>query len=299
MNFLYLSIASFLYVLSFSPYDYKPLIFISLIILFYVLDSLKIKTKILSILYFSILIHLIGVSWVSYSLINYGSIASYFSYIITFVFVIIISLPYVLIGLYKTSKKNNIINICFIASLFTIAEYIKSIFFGGFPWLLIGHSQNQTIFDNIYPIFGSYAVSYLVVLLSLLVLKSIKERNLLYISISFLSFVYYLLTPIIQNNIEQNNNLVTYTIYQPNIYPPQSYNPDQYSMIMRKYINTINENKSSDLIIFPETILPIPFDEKNDYYQYFKSFTNDRSSLISGLFTKEEKILQQYGVFFR
>lgn len=298
MNFLYLSIASFLYVLSFSPYDYKPLIFISLIILFYVLDSLKIKTKILSILYFSILIHLIGVSWVSYSLINYGSIASYFSYIITFVFVIIISLPYVLIGLYKTSKKNNIINICFIASLFTIAEYIKSIFFGGFPWLLIGHSQNQTIFDNIYPIFGSYAVSYLVVLLSLLVLKSIKERNLLYISISFLSFVYYLLTPIIQNNIEQNNNLVTYTIYQPNIYPPQSYNPDQYSMIMRKYINTINENKSSDLIIFPETILPIPFDEKNDYYQYFKSFTNDRSSLISGLFTKEEKKYYNSMVFF-
>tara|TARA_B100000035_G_scaffold313999_1_gene329070 strand:- start:5904 stop:7076 length:1173 start_codon:yes stop_codon:yes gene_type:complete len=209
-----------------------------------------------------------------------------------------ISLPYVLVGLYKTSQKNNVINICFIASLFTIAEYIKSILFGGFPWLLIGHSQNQTIFDSMYPVFGSYAISYIVVLLSLLVLKSIKERNSLYISIAFLSFTYYLLAPINQNNLEQENNLITYTIYQPNVYPSQSYNPDQHSMIMRKYINMIDENKSSDLIIFPETILPIPFDERNDYYLYFKSLTSDRSTLISGLFTKEQKKYYNSMVFF-
>ena len=30
-----------------------------------------------------------------------------------------------------------------------------------------------------YPVFGSYAISYIVVLLSLLVLKSIKERKLM------------------------------------------------------------------------------------------------------------------------
>ena len=52
----------------------------------------------------------------------------------------------------------------FIAAIFIVAEYIKSFIFWGFPWLLVGYSQNESVFNFIYPIFGNYAVGYLIIL---------------------------------------------------------------------------------------------------------------------------------------
>ena len=127
MKIFYLSLSSLLFVLSFSPFDYKVLIFISLIILFFVIDDLSKKNKIKSILFFSILFHIIGISWVSESLINYGSLGYILSYIVTFILAIVVSLPYLFIGLFHQSvTKNGLINIFFIASIFILVEYIKS-----------------------------------------------------------------------------------------------------------------------------------------------------------------------------
>jgi apolipoprotein N-acyltransferase len=87
------------------------------------------------------------------------------SIIVTLLFVIAVSIPYIIIALFhKPIHKNNIYNINVIAVLFLIAEYIKSLLFGGFPWLLVSISQNETIFNFIYPVFGSYMVTYMVVL---------------------------------------------------------------------------------------------------------------------------------------
>ena len=234
MKLLYLSISSILYVLSFSPFNYKVFIFFSLAFLFHSLENLSIKNKIKAVIYFSLLCHLLGTSWINYSLINYGSLGHLLSYIITFLFAFIISLPYVLIGLYKSILSNNYFYFCYVASLFVLAEYLKSILYGGFSWLLIGHSQNGTIFDSVYPILGSFAVSYLVVLTSLFFYKAFNDRNK--ISLFFLSalLVVYSLNPTLHNN-ENTRDLdtVSYTLYQPNIYPQQSYDSAQYSLIMR------------------------------------------------------------------
>ena len=179
MKLFIIFISSILYVLSFSPFDYKLLIFISMISMFYVLDNSLTRNRIKYIFAFSILVHLIGVSWISESLITYGSINHVISYTITFLLITIISLPYIIIGIfYKSILGNNFVNILFVSSLFVIAEYVKSLFFGGFSWLLLGQSQNQTVFDFIYPIFGSTAVSYIIVLISAIVYKSIKRSPL-------------------------------------------------------------------------------------------------------------------------
>ena len=130
MKLFLIFISSFLYVLSFSPFDYKLLIFISMITIFHVLDNSLARNRIKYIFAFSILVHLIGISWISESLLTYGSINYVISYIITFLLIIIISLPYIIIGIfYKSIRENNFVNIFFVSSLFMIAEYIKSFFF--------------------------------------------------------------------------------------------------------------------------------------------------------------------------
>ncbi|GIR43140.1 MAG: apolipoprotein N-acyltransferase [Ectothiorhodospiraceae bacterium] len=299
MKLLYLSISSILYVLSFSPFDYKVFIFFSLAFLFHSLENLSIKNKIKAVIYFSLLCHLLGTSWINYSLINYGSLGHLLSYTITFLFALIISLPYVLIGLYKSISSNNYFYLCYIASLFVLAEYLKSILYGGFSWLLIGHSQNGTIFDSVYPILGSFAVSYLVVLTSLFFYKAFNDRNKVSLFFSSVLLVVYFLNPILHSN-ENTRDLdtVSYTLYQPNIYPQQSYDSAQYSLIMKKYNTIINMNKTSDLVIFPETIISIPFTREDEFFKSFQTTTDDTNMLITGLFSKSDDKFFNSMIFF-
>ena len=289
MKLLYLSTSSILYVLSFSPFNYKVFIFFSLAFLFHSLENLSVKNKIKAVIYFSLLCHLLGTSWINYSLVNYGALGYLLSYIITFLFALIISLPYVLIGLYKSISSNNYFYLCYIASLFVLAEYSKSILYGGFSWLLIGHSQNGTIFDSLYPILGSFAVSYLVVLTSLFFYKAFNDRNKISLSLSSVVLAVYLLNPIHHNNENINDeDTVSYTLYQPNIYPQQSYDSSQYSLIMKKYNTILNLNKTSDLVIFPETIISIPFIREDKFFKSFQTITDDTNMLIAGLFSKSD-----------
>ena len=194
MSFFYLFLSGLAYSLAFAPYDYKFLIIISFITLFYVLDGISTKkNRALYLFLFSIIFHLFGISWISHSLTTFGSMTYISSFAVTLVVIIIVSAPYSLVGLfYKKIYKYNFINLMFITAIFIVAEYIKSFIFGGFPWLLVGYSQNESIFDFIYPIFGNYAVGYLIILFSGFIYKAIRSKSISYLTISssFL-FIYF------------------------------------------------------------------------------------------------------------
>ena len=260
-----------------------------MISMFYVLDNSLTRNRIKYIFTFSILVHLIGVSWISESLITYGSINYVISYTITFLLITIISLPYIIIGIfYKSILGNNFVNILFVSSLFVIAEYVKSLFFGGFSWLLLGQSQNQTVFDFIYPIFGSTAVSYIIVLISAIVYKSIIDKTRIYSSVSLILLLSYLAMPSGTPFNYNNSETLSYTIYQPNIYPNETYDKKVHTRIIKKYNTILDNNRSSNIIIFPETILPIPFRKNSLLYDSFQSLTHKDNVLISGLFTSSK-----------
>ena len=190
MNYLYLFISALFYVAAFSPFDLKILIFLSLIFFLMIIENLVTRKKILFAFLYFVFIHIIGISWINISLISYGSMNMFSSLIVTIVFIIVISAPYAVIGLFhKSIQDNGFYNLNIIALIFLLAEYIKSIILGGFPWLLIGHSQNSSIFNYIYPIFGSYFVTYLCVLISAFFYKTIINPDNKYIYLSSIIFI--------------------------------------------------------------------------------------------------------------
>ena len=300
MNLIYLLLSALFYVLSYSPFDYKILIFVSFIILLIIIEKLNPKKKAFYLFYYSFMVHLIGVSWVSQSLFNYGSLDYLGSAVITLIFIILISIPYALIGLFhKPITENRFSNINLFAILVVAAEFIKSWIFGGFPWLLVGHSQTETIFNFIYPIFGSYAVTYFLVIISSIISKGYFQKTKLYIIfISLFTMIYYLSPPNSLLKVTDNNEYISFTIYQPNIYPKESYNPAEQNNIQKKYINFLSQEISSDLLIFPETIVPYELYKRNPLYKKMKDKTNEDKIIISGLFTREDNKYFNSMVFF-
>ena len=285
---------------AYSPFDFKILIFLSLIIFLMIVENLSIRKKIIfSFLYF-FFIHLIGISWINISLISYGAMNILSSIFVTIILVLIISAPYALIGFFHKSIQNNgFYNLNIIAIIFLLAEYIKSIIIGGFPWLLIGHSQNSSIFNYIYPILGSYFVTYLCVLISTFFYKAFIEQDKIYIYLSSILLTTYLLYPVnIKYNEEFNGKKISYSIYQPNIYPHQSYNPKEYKKISQKYINYIRKKDSTDITILPETITPYILMRNNDLLREIIESSNDNKIIIAGFFTQSEDDIHNSMVVF-
>jgi len=275
---------------AFSPFNIKILIFLSLIIFLMIIENHSTRKKITySFLYF-FFIHIIGISWINISLISYGAMNIFSSLVVTIILTLIISTPYALIGFFhKSIKANRFYNLNKIALIFLLAEYIKSIFLGGFPWLLIGHSQNSSIFNYIYPIFGSYFVTYLCVLTSAFIYKTIINKDRKYIFLSSIFLTVYLLNPAnIKYHDEFNENKISYSIYQPNIYPNQSYNPKEYEKISQKYINYIRKKDSTDITILPETITPYVLMRNNALLNEIIKSSNNKKIIIAGFFTQSK-----------
>ena len=161
------------------------------------------------------------------------------------------------------------------------------------------HTQNSTAFNLIYPFFGSLAVSYLVVIMSLFFYKAIIHYRKLYIYISILSLMMYTLIGKDHNFLtETQNNYVSYTLYQPNIYPNDSYDRSKHFALMEKYNNILITNRSSDLVIFPETIISEPYNKNNTLYKYFQPSKNNDYLLISGLFSSKKNRNYNSMIFF-
>ena len=300
MKIFYLLFSATLYVLSYSPFNYKILIFISLAIFLKVIEEVPLKNKIRYTFFYAFFIHALGVSWVSESLMTYGLMSLVGSILVTAFFIIIISLPYILIAIFhKPILKNSIYNINLFAVIFLAAEYIKSLFFGGFPWLLIGSSQNGTIFNLIYPVFGTFMVSYMVILTSSLIYKSFYVKQKHYILLSVILGSTYLSTYFKSSNEEINyKDQISFTIYQPNIYPDKTYNTDEYQNIISQYIKFLDEKKSTDLTILPETITPYILKNNNELLQKIITASNKKNMIISGFFTQSQNNYFNSMVFF-
>ena len=118
-----------------------------------------------------------------------------------------------------------------------------------------------------------------------------------------MSIVSLLLIPLIthkNHNLfdESKTNYLSFILYQPNSYPNDSYDRSKHFALMEKYNNILIKNKSSDLVIFPETIISEPYDKNNKLYKYFQSSKNKDNLLISGLFSSKKNHYYNSMIFF-
>ena len=286
LNYLVVVILGILYTASFAPYNFKLSIYFSLTLFFYILfHSDKTRSIYLSYL-FGLSVFSFGTSWIFNSLYDYGGENLIASLLVTIFLISFMSIFFIPLGMVvnKNIDIKKKFNFLMPASILVLMEIIRSNIFGGFPWLLIGTSQIGTIFNEFYPLFGTYFVSFLVILISFLItIIMIKKNTIKYF---FILFFIFLSTSIV-NFVEYDwstdrkikNNI---TIIQPNINQRLKFNNNEIKAIKNKYVEIFKRESLHDTILLPETAIPTIYENDKSFYK--KHLLPYANHIIGGVF---------------
>ena len=274
-----------------APFNFLPILFFSFPIFFHVIKGIGSENsffkRLFRFIYFgSIFLYgyfFFGLFWIS-SAFNYREefeglkLLSIFGLPLLLVF---LSSPGWIITAFFWGPR---LQSCFAIALGVIVgEYSRSILLTGFPWNLFGHSLS---FDDramqITSIIGVHSASFLVILSSLTPILLINKKTILpglitAIILPLLIFYGSLRIPDQLNFSEKNFLLV-----QPNITQDIKLGPDSFLFSMDKLIDLSARNRNADLIIWPESALPVLLSDNEQIRKHIMDSIDGDSSLLVG-----------------
>lgn len=218
-----------------------------------------------------------GVYWVYISLYTYGQAPLAFAIIAALLLVLYLSLYPMLVGyvLTRSALKDSPVKWLLLApALWVFAEWIRSWLLSGFPWLALGYSQTDSALGNIAPYLGVFGISWVLMLcagLLFLVIKSPRRQRWLWtlalIAVSFSSWgliKFQWVTPI--------GEPLRVSLVQGNIEQDKKFLPEIRAKTLQVYRDLSEQvSTESDLIVWPETAIPIFFSELDpDYLSWFE-----------------------------
>ncbi|MCH8162951.1 MAG: apolipoprotein N-acyltransferase [Proteobacteria bacterium] len=258
--------------LAFSPYHYSVIAILSLAYLFYTVLNSTPRDAGLFGYAFGFGMFGIGVNWLHISINLFGGVNLAGALIITFVLVTFLSLyPALVTYVYQRyfGNKGIVPFLIVMPALWILAEWFRSSVFTGFPWLNVGYSQIDTPLSSLAPMLGVYGISWLTALISatLVALFQVTHKTRIVIICTF--FITWgalnLLNGI--NWTTEKGNEISVALIQGAIPQEIKWKPDQSQRTLDLYLSLSEQYKDSQLIIWPETAIPILHHQAEEFIQ--------------------------------
>ena len=276
-------------IFSFAPFSIKFLIFVSYGYLINVLLNSRDNTF-WKIFCWGIGHWGFGMSWLIVSVYYYGETTLALSTAIYILLVCILTIVFTCpIFFIKSASEwlkinNKIHKVLFISALLSISELSRYYFLNGVPWLIPGSIFLDTYTQNIYPLLGVSALSFLIYLICTSIVVSNNNKALFFL----LPIVVLTLIPEEKSVITEDGLLVS--IVQPASDPFLKYKGDYYSQIEKNLHSLIDiTSEDSKLIVIPEAELPYLLD--NQRFDDFLRKTTKSEKIIMGSWEYQDNSL--------
>lgn len=283
--------AGALITLTLAPFDLWPLTFVACIVLYLGLSELSPRQAALRGWWFGFGLFASGTSWVYVSIHDYGGASAPLAFFLTVVFVAGLGLLLALFGWlwarFFRQNTHSISNALAFAALWVAIEAFRGWFLTGFPWLYIGYSQLHGPLAGFAPLGGVWLVSFVLALSSILLVTLWKNPHwpsrlgsvLLLLVICGLGFT-------LQSKqwTEPSGEPLSVTAIQGNIEQNLKWDPAQIEAQLVLYQSLTLNAKASDLVIWPETAVPILKDQAQGYLDSIERMISQHdSALITGV----------------
>lgn len=229
-----------------------------------------------------------GISWVYISIQQFGGISPPISALLTLLFIAYLSLYPALCGYLMTRFFPENITakyFCIFPFFWILLEWIRSFFMSGFPWLLIGYSQTNTWLSGYASILSVYGVSIATLMLSaLIVFAAFGNRRRRILCTIFFACIWaggLALSKITWT--KSTGKTLTLSLIQGDIPQSLKWSPQHLKLSLRRYHQLTEQNWNSQLIIWPETAIPLPSYLLASFFERLnKQALAHHSSLITG-----------------
>lgn len=275
--------------LAFAPFDLFPIVFLSIAVLFYIVENTAdlrrvfLRGYLFGVGYFGL-----GVSWVAISMVRFGGMSLPLSIALTALLVLFLALYIAGVGYLgkkffsRLSPRLRLLLVY--PSLWVLLEWVRGWLFTGFPWIDIGYSQVSSPLAGLLPLLGVYGATLVVaVCAGCLVLllyeqgKMLANVGLLLVSLLAASGLLMLIswsTPL--------GNPVKTSLIQGNIPQEMKWIPSQRQPTIDLYTGLTRQHWDSDIIIWPETALPAYYHQAEGFLRRLadEAHANHTSMLI-------------------
>ena len=252
--------------LAFAPVGWSVVSIISLVVLFWLWESDTPRRAAQIGFCHGFGMFSVGVSWVFVSLHTYGNMPAPMAGSVVLVFVVILAVFPAMVGyLYRWfgRSRDDSAALVFGAALWVLMEWIRGWILTGFPWLSLGYSQTQSPLLGVAPLMGVYGVSLAVAFSAVCVLRiwrtSNRGRIAAALALATVWMIAWGLGRIVW--VEPHGEPVRVALVQGNVGLNDKWAPGRAVAIRDLYISQSAKHRDRDLIVWPESAIPLYIDE--------------------------------------
>lgn len=232
-----------------------------------------------------------GASWVYISISEHGNTSVPLAIILTVIFVAGLALFHGLAfwAWGKLAKDNPIRRLILFPAIWILGDWVRSWLLTGFPWLYLGTAHVDGPLGGFAPVIGVYGVTFWITVTGgVIVACWWLARNTRYASAAIVAAVGLL--PWITGPVLSNVNWTTldeepttFVSMQGNIPQQIKWDPDFLRDQLVIYLGLTKDNWNRDIILWPETAIPITQDQAGPIIEHIQSKLGEGSTLISGI----------------
>ncbi len=269
-------LAGLLLPLAFSPFDLHPIAVISLALLFATWRDAAPRRALWRGWLFGLGMFGAGVSWIFISMYEFGGVSWGLAVFLTLTFILVLSCFPALAGWISVLWVRRCTRLPPVPALvlvypavWVLAEWVRGWFLTGFPWLNVGYSQIDAPLAALAPVMGVYGLSYFTALSSALLLAALLRRDgilgrylaslvALWVGAALLSLVSW---------SRPAGEAMTVSLVQGNIPQDLKWQPAMREPTVELYTRLSRQHWDSDLIIWPETAMPMFYLQARPYLE--------------------------------
>ena len=257
--YLACALAATLIVCSFAPFNYWVLAILGLMLFYKAIAHASFKQTLARSFFFGLILYLAGTHWVWVSMHIHGGASKGLATFMTLGFCVILSFFLILPfgGLFYFLKQTPIGRTLGFAACWFLHEWTSTWIFTGFPWLLIGYSQTESLFRGLAPIIGTLGISFMIALTSAVICNAkqdIKRQS--YQTLLMILGVAWLFSPFFHDvewTQKQSVKPLSVALVQPNYTLEQKWDYDMTFPIREYYKSTLDTYKDTDILLWPES----------------------------------------------
>ncbi len=278
--------------LALAPFDIWPLAIVSIALFYLGLRELSPRQALLRGWSYGFGLFLSGTSWVYVSIHDYGAASPPLAGALTLGFVGGLGLLFAVTGwlwarwLRRTDAP--LADALAFAALWLAQEALRSWFLTGFPWLYAGYSQLQGPLAPLAPLGGVWLISLALALSAALLINLPRLRQH---KPRLLTALTLLLAPWLAG-LALHGHAWTQTkgtplkvaVMQGNVEQNMKWDPAQLQAQLTLYRDLTLQSQPADLIVWPETAVPVLKEHAEGYLQFMGRIAQERqTALITGV----------------